>query len=306
MKTLLRNLFHTMITVLRERWQRSLETMALQHQLAVLERSVKRPRLSPVDRCFWIMLSTLWSRWPEALTIVQPDTVRCWRRQGWRHHLRWWHGRQRPGRPAIASETRALIRHMSRDNVLWGAPRLHGELAMLGIKVSQTTVAKYMIRRPYPPSPTWRTCIRNHASELMGREASAELLQSVRAQSARLLMALRRWRDKWVAGERERDSWDIRHGTVILSRPLSDTGSMPRLRTPDMKARAAMSERSPPASGLSSHSELSVAEPTEVGRVDVRLASSSRGRSGKYAFIQRPMRAHLKARKRGDSRRAAA
>jgi len=250
MKTLLRNLFPKMITVLRERWQRSLETMALRHQLTVLERSVKRPRFSPVDRYFWIMLSTLWSRWPEALTIVQPDTVRYWRRQGWRHHLRWWHGRQCSGQPAIAPEMRALIRHMSRDNVLWGTPRLHGELAMLGIKVSQTTVAKYMIRRPYPPSPTWRTCIRNHASALMGHEASAELLQRVRAQSTRLLMALRWWRDRWGAGEREEDSWDVRHGAVILSRPLSDTGSMPRLRTPDMKARAAMSERNPPESGV--------------------------------------------------------
>jgi hypothetical protein len=65
---------------------------------------------------------------------------------------------------------------MSRENVLWGAPHIHGELALLGIKVSRTTVAKYMIRRPYPPSPMSRTCIRNHASELMGREASAELL----------------------------------------------------------------------------------------------------------------------------------
>jgi hypothetical protein len=306
MKTLLRNLFHTMITVLREHWQLSLETMALRHQLTVLERSVKRPRFSPVDRCFWIMLSTLWSRWPEALTIVQPDTVRCWRRQGWWHHLRWWHGRQRPGRPAIAAETRALIRHMSRDNVLWGAPRLHGELAMLGIKVSRTTVAKYMILRPYPPSLTWRTCICNHASELTGREASAELLQRVRARSARLLRALRWWRDSWVVGERERDSWDVRHGAVILFRLLRDTVSRPRLWTPDIKARAARSERSPPASGWSSHSEFSVAEPTEVGRVDVRLASSSRERVGKCAFIQRPMRAHLKGWKRGDSRRAAA
>jgi len=110
---------------------------------------------------------------------------------------------------------------MSRDNVLWGAPRIHGELAMLGIKVSRTTVAKYLIRRPYPPSPTWRTCIRTHASALMGREASAELLQSVRALSARLLMALRWWLDRWVAGERERDCWYVRHGAVILLIPLS-------------------------------------------------------------------------------------
>jgi hypothetical protein len=81
----------------------------------------------------WIMLSTLWSRWPDALTIVQPDTVRCWRRQGWRYHLQWWHGRQRPGRPAIAAEIRALIRRMSQENVLRGAPRIQGELAKLGL-----------------------------------------------------------------------------------------------------------------------------------------------------------------------------
>jgi hypothetical protein len=133
MKTLLRNLFHKLITVLSEHCERSLETMALRHQLAVLERSAKRPRLSPVDRCFWIMFSTLWSSWPDALTIVQPDTVRCWRRQGWRYHLQWWHGRQRPGRPAIAAEIRALIRRMSQENALRGAPRIQSELAKLGL-----------------------------------------------------------------------------------------------------------------------------------------------------------------------------
>jgi hypothetical protein len=202
MKAMIPTLFHKIASALRERYDLLLEMLALRHQLAVLERSVQRPQFSPLDRCVWIVLSTLWSRWPHALAIMQADTVRRWRRQGVRHHLRWPSGRKRLGRPAIASETRALIRHMSRDNVLWGTPRIHGELAMLGIKVSRTTVAKYMIRRPYPPSATWRTCIRNHASELIGREASAELLQSVRALSAWLLMALRCWLDRWVAGER--------------------------------------------------------------------------------------------------------
>jgi hypothetical protein len=162
-----------------------------------------------------------------------------------------------------------------------------------------------MIRRPYPPSPMWRTCIRNHASELMGREAAAELLQSVCALSVRLLKAFRCWLDRWVAGQRERDSWDGRYGAVILFRLLSDRVPMPRLWTPDMKYRV-MSERSPPASGASSHSDLSVAKPTEVGRADVRIASSSWGRFGKYAFIQRQMRAQLRERKRGVSRRVAA
>ncbi len=306
MKAMIPTLFHTIASALRERCYLSLEMLALRHQLAVLERSVQRPQFSPLDRCLWIVLSTLWSRWPHALAIMQADTVRRWRRQGVRHHWRWPCGQKRLGRPAIASETRTLIGHMSRDNVLWGAPRIQGELAMLGIKVSQTTVAKYMIRHPYPPSPTWRTCIRNHASELMGREASGECLQSVRALSARLLIALRCGLDRGVAGESERDSWYGRYGVVILFIPLSATVSMPRLWPPDMKDRGAMAERSPPTSGLSTHSDLSVAEPTEVGRADVRLASSSCGRFGKYAFIRRQMRALLRERKRGDSRRAAA
>jgi hypothetical protein len=306
MKVMLPTLFHKIASALRERCDLSLEMLALRHQLAVWERSVQRPQFSPLDRCVWIVLSTRWSRWPHALAIMPADTVRRWRRQGVRHPWRWPCGRKRRGRPAIAVETRALIRHMSRDNVLWGAPRLHGEWAMLGIKVSRTAVAKDMIRRPYPPSPTWRTCIRTHASELMGREASAELLQRVRALSARLLMALRWWLARWVAGEREGDSWAGRHGAVILVIALSDTVSMPRLWTPDRTDCVAMSERSPPACGLSTHGDLSAAEPTEVGRADVRLASSSRGRFGKCAFIPRPMRAHLRRRKRGASRRAAA
>src|SRR5262245_2976981 len=204
MKSLWQTLFQRLTSMLRERVHLTLTTMALRHQLAVLARSARRPQCLSVDRCVWVLLSVVWSRWQEALMIVQPGTVRRWRRQGWRHHLRWWRGWKQPGRPAIASETRALIQHMSRENVLWGAPRLHGELAMLGIKVSRTTVAKYMIRRPSPPSPPWCTCIRNHTSALMGREASAELLQRVRALFARLLVTLRWWRDRWVAAERER------------------------------------------------------------------------------------------------------
>jgi putative transposase len=142
MKRLWQTLSQQLTSMLRERVHLALTTMALRHQLAILARSTTCPQGSPVDRCVWVLWSVAWSRWQEALTIVQPGTVRGWRRQGWRRHLRSWRGRKRPGRPAIASETRALIRHMSGENVLWGAPRIHGELAMLGIKVSRTTVAK--------------------------------------------------------------------------------------------------------------------------------------------------------------------
>jgi hypothetical protein len=157
MKAIISTLFHRIASALRERCYLSLEMLALRHQLAVLERSVKRPQFSPLDRCVWIVLSTLWPRWPHALAIMQSDTV-----------------------------------------------------------------------------------------------------------------------------------------------------STPRLWTPDRKDRVAMSERSPPAFGLSPMVISLLPSPQMWGRADVRLASSSRGRLGKCAFIQGQMRAQLRERKRGDSRRAVA
>jgi len=72
----------------------------------------------------------------------------------------------KPGRPAIAAETRKLIRTISRDNPLWGAPRIHGELKKLGIELAEATVSKYMLRTRKPPSQTWRTFLKNHAPEI--------------------------------------------------------------------------------------------------------------------------------------------
>jgi hypothetical protein len=113
MKTLWQTLFQKLTAALLDRVDLVLAIMALRHQLAVLERSSKRPHFSPADRCFWVLLSTVWARWITALAIVHADTVRRWKRQGVRHHLasqrRW----QRPGRPALAAETRTLIRRIS-------------------------------------------------------------------------------------------------------------------------------------------------------------------------------------------------
>ncbi len=144
-----------------------LEVSALRHQIAVMERSNNRPRFSAADRLFWIVLSGCWSRWSEALEIIEPETVLRWRRAGRRPRWVWAWPRHRLGRPPIDRDTRQLIRRMSLDNFLWGAPRIHGELRMLGIRVAQSTVAKYMIRRPEPPSPTWRTFLRIHRRELI-------------------------------------------------------------------------------------------------------------------------------------------
>jgi hypothetical protein len=139
------------------------------------------------------------ARHEEALADLISAADLRWRRQRFRQLVRREHGRRRPGRPAIASETRTLIRRMSRVNLLWGAPRLHGELAMLGIKVSRTTVAKYMVCRPGLPSPSWRPFIRNHAYDLIARGAYTECFSSVRALAVTGLHALRQWLERVVA-----------------------------------------------------------------------------------------------------------
>jgi transposase InsO family protein len=69
-------------------------------------------------------------------------------------------------RPQIDTELRALIRRMSMEDPLWGAPRIHGELLKLGFEVAQSSVAKYMVKRRAPPSQGWRTFLRNHAPDI--------------------------------------------------------------------------------------------------------------------------------------------
>jgi hypothetical protein len=97
-----------------------------------------------------------------AVRIIRPETLVRWHRAGFRGYWRW---KSRPlgGRPQIDPELRVLIRRMSRENPLWGAPRIHGELLKLGFEVAQSSVAKYMVKRRGPPSQGWRTFLRNHA-----------------------------------------------------------------------------------------------------------------------------------------------
>jgi putative transposase len=68
---------------------------------------------------------------------------------------------------SVSRETRDLIRTISRNNPLWGAPRIHGELLKLDIKISEASVAKYMVRHPTPSSQTWRTFLANHVSQIV-------------------------------------------------------------------------------------------------------------------------------------------
>ncbi len=144
------------------------ENAALRHQLIVLRRRIRirgRVRLTNSDRWFFVQLYRLFPSILRTLTIIQPETLVRWHRAGFRSYWRW---KSRPlgGRPQIGSDLRALIRRMSIDNPLWGAPRIHGELLKLGFDVAQSSVAKYMVKRRGPPSQGWRTFLRNHAPDI--------------------------------------------------------------------------------------------------------------------------------------------
>src|SRR5665213_3686031 len=123
------------------------ENVALRHQLIVLRRKMpSRARLTNNDRWFLIQLYRWFPSILNVLTIVRPETLVRWHRAGFRYYWRW-KSRSRGGRPRIETDLRALIRRMSIDNPLWGAPRIHGELLKLGFEVAQSSVAKYMVKR---------------------------------------------------------------------------------------------------------------------------------------------------------------
>ncbi len=142
------------------------ENLALRQQLAVLERQALRPRLRCMDRVFWVALRWLWSGWRDALVLVRPETVIRWHRRGFRIFWTWKSRRARGGRPRTDAGVRVLIREMVEANPTWGAPRIHGELLMLGLDVSERTVARWMPRSRKPPSQTWRTFLDNHVQDI--------------------------------------------------------------------------------------------------------------------------------------------
>src|SRR5450830_927874 len=142
------------------------ENAVLRHQLIVLRRKVQgRVRLTNNDRWFLIQMYRWFPSILKVVTIIEPETLVRWHRAGFRRYWRW-KSRSRGGRPQIEIELRALIRQMSMENLLWGAPRIHGELLKLGFEVAQSTVATYMVKRRGPPSQGWRAFLRNHAPDI--------------------------------------------------------------------------------------------------------------------------------------------
>jgi len=163
MLILLQALAICLCSLFKPRRRLAAENLFLRHQLGIaIRRAPTRPRLSGLDRVLMVWMT--WAR-PELLDlaqVVKPETILRWHRAGFKAFWRW-KSRRRAGRPKIDRDLRDLIRQMSCDNPLWGAPRIHGELLMLGFEVAQSTVSKYMVRGRRPPSQSWKTFLRNHA-----------------------------------------------------------------------------------------------------------------------------------------------
>src|SRR5665648_1153505 len=118
------------------------ENLLLRHQLTIAMRQAPpRLRLRGSDRALLIWMTQLWPSLLGAVQVVQPETILRWHRAGFKMFWRW-KSRHRAGRPRIDRGLRDLIRRMSRENPLWGASRIHGELLMLGFEVAQSTVSK--------------------------------------------------------------------------------------------------------------------------------------------------------------------
>ena len=136
-----------------DRKRLALENVALRHQLTVLKRSVKRPRIEDSDRVFWILMMRMLKEWKDAVHFVKPETVLRWHRKGFRYCWKR-KSRGKPGRPPISMAIIHLIRRMSIENTTWGAPKIASELALLGHRVADSTVGSTWSRRGsrIPPS----------------------------------------------------------------------------------------------------------------------------------------------------------
>src|SRR6201984_1453161 len=157
--------FGMLVRFFHERRSLLLENLALRQQLVALKRRHPRPSLGLFDKLFWVIARWVWSAWKHSLILVTPETVVRWHRTGFRIYWRLISRVRRPvGRRPTPKEVRKLIFRMVVENPTWGAPRIHGELLMLGFDVSERTVSRWMKRAPRDPEPArrWLTFLRNH------------------------------------------------------------------------------------------------------------------------------------------------
>src|SRR6266571_4223335 len=157
--------FGMLVRFFRGRPSLLLENLALRQQLVALKRRHPRPSLGLFDKLFWVIARWIWSAWKHSLILVTPETVVRWHRTGFRIYWRLVSRVRRPvGRRPTPKEVRELIFRMVAENPTWGAPRIHGELRMLGFELSERTISRWMKRAPRDTdrAKRWLAFLRNH------------------------------------------------------------------------------------------------------------------------------------------------
>jgi putative transposase len=118
----------------------------------VFKRRQPRPSLNVLDKMYWVVAMRIWSKWKNSLIVFAPETVVGWHRTGFRLYWGWIsRARKSVGRRRLPKEIRELIFKIVAENSTWGAPRIHGELLMLGFEVSERTISRWMRRTPRDP-----------------------------------------------------------------------------------------------------------------------------------------------------------
>jgi putative transposase len=214
----------------RNRKDLIIENAILRQQLIVIEEQVKRPQLTQGDRVIFVLLARLTKYWQQALHIIQPDTLLRWHRDLFR---RYWRCKSKPEKrePRISPETFELIQQMARENRLWGAERIRGELLKLGVKVCKRTIQKYMLKeRQNRSGQAWSTFLKNHFRDIWACDFTVVNDLFFRSWYVFLIMELHTRRivhaavtrsptDEWVAQQlREATPWGERPKYLIRDR----------------------------------------------------------------------------------------
>jgi len=157
--------------------EKEVELLVLRHQVKVLQRQVKRPRLNRLDRVFLAAASRAMTRSSWSSFVVRPETLLRWHRELVRK--KWTHRRTgHPGRPPIELHVRDLIVRLGRENPRWGYQRIRGELLKLEIRISATTVRTILLRAGLDPAPrragpTWTPVPEGHRRRGSSRPTSS-------------------------------------------------------------------------------------------------------------------------------------
>ncbi len=163
-------LFALVLLLARSDRSKELELLVLRHELSILRRQARRPRLTESDRLVLAALSRVMPRRSWRAFPVTPETLLRWHRRIVAR--RWTYPHRRPGRPPVDEEGSQLILRLARENSHWGYVRIVGELRKLGINVSATLVRNVLARAGIPPAPeragsSWRSFLRQHRQTIV-------------------------------------------------------------------------------------------------------------------------------------------